>query len=322
MIVCLASAVAGPALASFELMYLPDATTGKITRWDPISKISLGTFGFPDSPSPFSGVTAGEAPGGYAYASNLSGTRVFDPNTDTLIQTSSFFNVALRSSASGGRLYWTSGTTAWSIDPTNFNYSTRATNLSGTFGAIPVSDTASWYAGFNTAGAMSFQRVDNSLTVGGVFTTVASSSLSSSSSLHGTGLRLVTGAGQHRLVQPYLNSSSFHMLLYANLDATDTNFLFTSTFALTGFSATAALSAIAAHDGFWIVGDDATVSGTTRFQRFDGGNNLVANYTTSLVNVPTSRWIGANVIAPEPGSWASLGLGLAFIGRRRRARKD
>lgn len=97
-----------------------------------------------------------------------------------------------------------------------------------------------------------------------------------------------------------------------------------ATQALTGFSLAGGSvpSLVAGHNGFYVVGRDATNPTTqTRIQEFDdiGPFVLQRNYTMGF-QTPTGVFKPGIVLAPEPGTWAAIGLGALALMRRKRTR--
>jgi hypothetical protein len=320
--VLLLAMAAASSHASFELMYLQDSLTGKITRWDPVNKVNLGSFGFPDGSFVFHTVTGGTGPSNRVYAvSGTVGTKTLDPNTGTLVGSTNAIGVVTRSAPSGAQLFAMAGSVVFRRDITSFTGPGLITGLTSNTAIAPISDNLIWSFGLDATGNFGATRLDfGSSTAGSFNSLVASSGVSSSTSAFGQSMYLTSPIGAARLATTVLSNTNQHRLIVAALNAPQTAVSGITTTALSGFSTTSALSMTAAHDGFWIVGDDATTLTTTRFMRFDSQNSLLANYTVASIDVPSSRFVAMNVLAPEPGTWCALALGAGWLGRRRKAK--
>jgi len=93
--------------------------------------------------------------------------------------------------------------------------------------------------------------------------------------------------------------------------------------ALVSATANTPIAAVSGHQGFYLVGRD-TGGTLTRIIQYDSDNvpSIQGSYTTSVFTTPTDRnWTMANVVAPEPGTMITLGVGLAALIRAKKKAK-
>ena len=307
------------ARASFDMMYLPNSST--MQRWDPVNRVALGTFSTYGGANIVSAnaattsivVTApGAAP---AYFNGSSGEFLgFQPSgtAQGLALTANGDNYWHGSGSTLTRRVVGSGAqiTSWSVTP-----SISVPNIVDKNGDLIVAGTS---AGDLVA------RTYSSLGALLSSTTVAlAASISSQSNISNPAF--VSSNSGDFLYQTYYNSSG--VLTLARTSMIGTSLGATTTSTLTGFAGPGAsyMSLMAGHGGsLWVVGSDSAGTATRFYQTFFTGSSylIMNNYTTTAVMAPTlGRWVGANVVAPEPATFLMMGAGLMGVLGRRRAKK-
>lgn len=303
--------------ASFELMILPNASSSVLTRWDPVSRVNLGTIGEQGGSSVMS---VNQMATGNIAATSSVGTVLYEPYSGTyqgsqpLPSTLCSIdpNHATLYEAFGQFVYRYNGTTGASI-------SNLSTGLN-IYGIIGVTSTRAFVYGTNASGDLVARGVDFSTSTLSAQTTIVAAASVASPNLIGMGAVSVNAtSGGFAVKFTYRNSLNLNYLNVMNYNSSMALTSFSST-AISGFG-TGALCVISGHLGYYVVGDDAASSTVTRLTRYGTDNVILGSSTTSSVDVPSYRWSGANILAPEPGPFVAMGLGLAALIVRRR-RKD
>lgn len=305
------------ARASFDMMYLPNAST--MQRWDPVNKVALGTFstyasanivaansatssivvtssgGVPVYYNGSSGELLGFQPSGTAQglALTANGNDYWHGSGSTLTR---------RTVGSGAQI------TSWSVSPTLSTPSIVDKN-----GDLIVVGTS--------GGGDLIARTYSSLGALLSSTTIASV-LSLSAQANASNAAFVSSNSGDYLFQTFYNTSG--ALTLARTSMIGSSLGTTATATLSGFAASGTnyMSVMAGHGGsVWIVGIDSSLT-ATRFMQvvYTGNTYLTMNYyTTTAVMAPiNTRWVGANVVAPEPATFLMMGAGLmGFLGHRR-----
>lgn len=313
-VLALAGAVSA-AHASFELMILPNASSSVLSRWDPVSRVNLGTIGEQGGSNVLS---TNMMSTGNVLATTAGGSNLYDPSTGAYqgsipLPTSYTSADPTRTTlfeSFAQNVYQYSGTTGAYINTLNVGFSIA--------GVIGVTGTKAFVYGTNGTGDLVGRGVDFSLMVAGAMTTYISAADMGSSSLIGMGASTFNASnGGYTLRFTYRNALSTNQILVLNYSSSLTLNSYSNT-PINGFGP-GALSVINGHAGYYVVGDDASSASITRLSRFGTNNQLLGFSTTSSVDVPTIRWSGTNILAPEPGPFVAMGLGLAaLIVRRRR----
>lgn len=306
--------------ASFDLFIAPDASGSSYVRYDPINRIALGSMtvlgangvsAVANNPVGLYTYTAGivamhNSTGerlGYPLYGNASMTYSRDGSTIAAMN-SSFLSLCTLNSS-----YLPLYTATWAI-PSGFTAR----------GVIPYLNSRWMVWGTNASGLMAYLVSDAGTTVVTSATLVAAANMSYNGL--GQGTAVFYGNNVYATI-PYRDSTNVHRLL--NLGLSLSGITSIGTQPLSGFSTAStstSLSAVAGHVGMFVVGADQTSPTLARIQEFDASPAfaLTQNYTTSAFSPPTNgSWRMSNVIAPEPGTWAALGLGLMGLRRRRRS---
>lgn len=90
-------------------------------------------------------------------------------------------------------------------------------------------------------------------------------------------------------------------------------------------TASSIFSVVRSHNGFYVIGRDAVSPSTlTRIREFDNLGSPTTHYTqlndyTLPFESPLELFKPGIVLAPEPGTWAALGLGALALMRRKRS---
>lgn len=295
--------------ASFDLMLLPD-TNGGVTRYDPVNRVRLGNFAS-GNPTAWHSVNLTNT-SGEVYLTGNANYR-FDYGTGTMIGSSAFPVGITTSNLDGSRFVETFSTTFYT-----YNSSMGAINSFAPVGPTMLSGlslaTDRLAMMVIDAGSNVIVRVRNDATTALVSTTLASTAIINNASAM---TLMSTNSNFSTIRYGFFNGGNLTVqLLTVNLNTLSTSV--TSSQTLTGYASTATVSIMRAHDGYWVVGRDSTTPSLTRITGISGVGTVYTSYTTSDVSVPTSRWVGANVVAPEPGTMAALGIGVAALLRRRR----
>lgn len=297
--------------ASFDMMLLPDTNTNRVVRFDPNNRVALGVFG---DFGPFGGVryvTAGA--GGQASLTSDTGTSIVNYNTSLVsgLQLSPYDKTSF--SPNGGRLFTGVSNFIETYSPSlSFQAQWFGPNVINTVAATSdnLALTFGWNSGsvmvrsFNTSGSFSSAVFAGSLVANG---SIGSSQAAVNGTTAMAGVSFVDTTGvryQARVVQ----------------NLTTGTFIITSNFLPIGnlFAQNANVMVMPGHGGWWLVGDDAANADITRIGYYASDFSSAYSYTTNAVNVPRVGWGRHNIVAPEPGTIAALGIGLAVLLKRRR----
>jgi hypothetical protein len=313
-VVCMLAVGTSSCLASFEMMLLPTQDSSTVTRWDPINRVNLGTFGIEGGSNTRSVSLAGQNQAiisnqffgkNYNYSTGIdSGTIYLSGDTATNTASQTRFMTAGLSSV---YLYSTAGSFLGNVSPVmnGIGGITPVTESRGlTFGVVDLTDSLGFSVtnfGNNTSGPLT------TLTSGGGF----------SASRMGTGFTSdAFGYKQVMFSHTFGNTATIYSVY---LDPTTYAFVTWGFVSATGFANDTPVNIMAAHDGFWVVGRASSSPTATRFTKFNSGGLLDGSYVTTAVQVPNYKWTGSNVIAPEPGTMLALSAGaLALCKRRKR----
>lgn len=314
---CFVLALAGAmsaAHASFELMILPNANSSVLSRWDPVSRVNLGTIGEQGGTSVMS--VNQMATGNIAATSSVSSV-LYEPYNGTYQGSIGTPSALCSIDPNHVTLYEAFGQNAYRYNGTTGSYiSNMATGLN-IYGIIGVTSTRAFVYGTNTSGDLVARGVDFSTNTLGIQTTLVNAATIPTPTLIGMGAASVNAnTGGYTIKFTYRSSANLNYLTVMNYNSSMALTSYSSS-ALNGFG-TGALCVISGHLGYYVVGDDAASSTVTRLTRFGTDNVILGSSTTSSVDVPSSRWSGANILAPEPGPFVAMGLGLAALVARRR----
>lgn len=318
---CFLVGTAGAALASFDLMYLPDASQARVHRYDPVNRAYLGSFA----------TSATRFVGAHVNSTNVvtgtsSPVAVYNGSTGEFISGSITFGTAASMLASGNFVALSGATSFRETSVPNLT-TVVSSGLSGILEARAITGTSShrYAVGRDVAGNL----VLNTYSLSGAFfhsSTVASdASLAADVTTSSLGLSTsITGQVQLWLTWR-TNTGTVRMGRYTvSGNAT----LLSDTLSLSGFSTANSNATQAVMGGHgsscFVVGPDSADPLQTRITKVlaFGTSSLIGDtYTTSAFSVPQAvAWNGANVVAPEPGTMAALGLGLVVLLKRRKKR--
>ncbi len=288
--------------ASFELLLVADNGSGnlatrKIHRYDAISGVYLGSFG--GFNSTIVSTYLNQATNSL-FVLSINGTTEWDYNTGLLKNSFAFTSTSSNGYAvrpSGDRLAFFDNTTDFLI------YNFPGASLVTGAGLIPGAAyrTGVWTSDSTIVAFESSQSRFVNVNYNGVTgqSTITSSSLAIGATSNWGQVTKV--GGSNRVVMATGAAGGF---TYYQPD--------TNTFS-GGTVGGNTLSAATAHNGFFI-GSNQGASG--RIDYYDKFNNLTRQFGSGTVLVPVSM---QTVLAPEPGEWMVMGVGLvALLGRRRR----
>ena len=306
--------VTASANASFDLMLLPSTVDSQVRRFDPVNRIGLGSFG---NLGVGSGISVNLQSANNAYVTSGNGTQVYNISTGETIGGGFVPDAITTTSLDGQTLFETWGNRIYRYDSglnLNFGSGVIASGLVSSL-SLGLNRVASF--GTDSLGNFSYIIFDtNAGTIGTWQTIIPAASFGGINTI-GTGFAALEG-GNMRLRIPYRTNTSTDV--FQTLTFINNGVLTASTqFFMTGYGA-GLKSIMPGHAGFWIVGDDISSATTTRISKYLGNGGFAGTYTTTAVDVPSTRWSGANVVAPEPGSMIALGLGIAALLKRKKMR--
>lgn len=308
---CLAALAVAPAWgSSFDLLYLPNNVNNKVTRFDPANQVNLGSFGFFNASSVR---YVGIGNNNRAYVTTGGGTTIMNAATGAVVGGRTFPADKISVSPSGNRVIEGFASTIIRYD-SNLADAGQVGQPMTLNSVLSLTDTISIGFGVNGSGnlraqvfnGLSLASTTDTLTTGISGTLIGSSQVSVSGSIARWGLSYMSGSTR-RLIRGSTN--------------TTTGTTFFADFNMPGgleYSPTAALLTVPAHQGYWVIGDDASSATLTRMSYFAEDGQRLFSYTTSAIDVPTVGWGGHIVLAPEPGTMAALGAGVLALLRRKR----
>lgn len=304
--------VVGYAHASFDLGLLPDASGG-IRRVDLQTGAMFGKFGGITQYSTALGTFGSKRAWGFQKDYNKA--YLFDYSTG---------EVQLETLSNGGgvprSLSMDSSTIVESNNPylyrfgySNLSYINGFSGYNNGYRFAELSSTQSlyWALGGSTATVQMINPTTGA-TVG------TATSLTGMAAVGDLEIIPWSSAGANYVVGVGRDNSNNVKLYYGSVNSSNATLNMSTT--LTGFSSTDLPTIVKAHNGFYVIGRDATnPTTTTRVQEFD---NIITyslrNEYTLAYQSPTGYFDGSTILAPEPGSWAALGLGAMALLRRRR----
>ena len=293
------------AFASFELAILTDANTG-FHRFDAETGIYLGVFGAGRS----NGVLATWANQSTSrfYAMSWSGIQAFDYSTGDYL---GYMNYA----ASTG--YATNDTNGDFISVQGSNIVTRyaLTGADSTY-TLPTGTAARWISR-NTDGKWYVGDSAN----GGRILRSTTTTLASSWSVVATGLAAaISPTAQNAVAAPTPGAPNFEHMIITHDTTSSRYFAFNSSYnfwveGTFGLSTTTRNGIARGHFGQYHLG--LISAGISQVRNFNDAGFSATTWTTDRVPNPTALTV---VLAPEPGTIAAFGLGLAALWRKRKSR--
>lgn len=306
------------------MMYIPDTAGSVVHRYDPVSRVYLGSF------NAQSRLVTGNSATNTVGLSVAGGLPAFyDGYTgDFLGSTTTAGAQGLLMRSSGTELLTTSGAvmrrysavTGSELQSTAFagtmlNGLSFAEIGSGRIAVLGVSATGIVIQTYSST----FGYISESLVVAtaGVSTAAALSSMA-----------FVSLGGVSHLVFSYRDASNSVNLARVTMSGGITPSGAATVTTLTGYSTTSAFtttSVMAGHNGsFFVTGLSTTGTSSRIKQMYTAGGLLTTtqDYVTSAFVAPSAGyWMGSNVVAPEPCSMLALAGGLAAMLRKRRRRQ-
>lgn len=302
------------AQASFELMYIPSVNDDKIYRFDPANQVSLGSI---NSLSPTSVLYRGGQFGAVTGAGGNHRYDMYSGINQTFLNSSNFSSIG----EDGTTLFGMSGTNAFS------------SNLlgSGTVGSTALSTTFNMFSGVrlsngNMVGLASDGTSIRPLMFSSVGAVISSLSVHNGITLAqgSNSILTTTNSGQVVFHSIYRDTTGTLRMFHVGLNSAQNAFTssaVTSINSLT-YNSTSVASLAVAHNGYYVVGSDAssvTSTRITQFNNFGIVGTTIAAYTAPIDSRTTGTIFSVGmVIAPEPASFAVLGLGLVPFFKRRK----
>ena len=303
--------------ASFDLMLLPDQSSGRIVRFDPINQIQLGSVNVQTLAR---SVVANNSSAPFAYSSGNTGGIKFNYSTGERITSASFPNGALSLNHDGSRVYETIGADTVYRYNANLGFLGNFSSLSmvNTMAVQQYTNDRVVLIGLNSAGDLIAANHDTiaHAQVGSTVMLVSAANLLAGSTVQG--MELTTF---NRGVLTYRASDNSTRLMYVAMDAFGgvTGPLSSTTVAGYATATTASTMVLRGHAGFFVVGTNAAGTGTYITEYAIPFSSATGVYTLNGVTMPTTgRWRATNIVAPEPGTMVALGAGLVVLLRRRR----
>jgi len=295
--------------ASFDVLLVADNgsntfQTRSIKRFDPVTGAYLGQFG--SSTSDFKSMVVVPTRKQLYVSTTGNGVLVYDYNTGDLVN--QFSNISpltsMRMNAAGTGLIITVGTnTIYSadLDMTSFPFLVTRTG-SSFYDAVQVSNggLAAYDGAANLIRTYTSANVDSGSTVSIASTATVRSLTGTGYGSTGFGYIMNYTTGQTYYSSMSLNSSGGFSFLGSSTSAVSTNWL----------------AAAPAHVGGYALGQTST-AGIDEVVRFAPSGAIAGYWTTSALVNPVAM---TTYLAPEPGTWAALGLGALAVLRRRRTR--
>lgn len=303
---CVASAAI--ANASYELLLVADngnaSVTPRVHRFDPVSRAYLGSFGEGILSAP-KGVEI--SPDGTAWVADVGDrVRLFNAYTGVYL---GVINYGILSQAYGrlvGDSYWATRSTGLNrIHATTYAVSNPPATSGGTLFIAPINSNE-FIAGTGFSQISRFNGTTGAL--------ISSQGISTS---------FINAFADAVLVPGALGSTTFSLVVGRTFDVTNDLTIVNMNASLTVTSSTTrnvsslnnVFGLAKAHRGFYAAGTlatDATKGGVTFFDE-----ELLERYTFGSNVIISPRGMAA-VIAPEPATFAALGLGVLALMRRRR----
>lgn len=316
-ILTILSTITLPALASYDLMLLPGRSFGNsVLRYDPISQKTLGEVGPKVEPRH----VTGHLGGGFAIATTLD-NRAFRFNYSTGERIDSFgigSHDSIDVTGDGKHLLYSGGSKLTSNDLETHAEISYDLGKATTIRTVTSMGSNEFYAiGTDASLNLHFNRyrVGNTkpLATASVSASLVSDAL----------IGQVDYLPKERTVAfVYRQSIGLQLrVMRVVLDSNGDPFGTASATINDGFDFTTAPALLGGHDGFFLAGWEAGLSGSdVRIAEYDGVPNFGFIDATTIKRDTFDRFSAVNLVAPEPGTMLALGAGLAAIVARRRRR--
>ncbi|MBL8049427.1 MAG: PEP-CTERM sorting domain-containing protein [Chthonomonas sp.] len=317
---CLVVAALAPvASASFDMMIWWNVNTNRMQRYDPINRLSLGSFG------PSTSLDNVTHSGNLAYTSAF-GSKWFAYDYSTGQQVASTvdgrnINTNLVVDSTGRLTYGVSSSVLY-LDSINDPTATTLATISGATvkNIVDVGNGYLMVQSRTSTGTISLATVNKTT---GVVSTLGTTYTTGDVSFGQMVLHRDTdGSNYVTMARRITSGGVFLETFFVGSAGTITH---QSTFVLPDwFSATtdSRVNLVSAHNGFWAVGRDFSTPATTRLIKFDSDSlpSMEDSFLApEIVTFGAGDWTMTCVVAPEPGSLGVLALGgFALLRRRRR----
>lgn len=297
--------------ASYELVLVPDqgsaSVSARVHRFDGITGAYLGSFGAGRLSTP-NGIAV-DADRGIAYVVDASvGLTRWNYSTGEymgIATTSTAFGYPDVSIASDGNVYGLLGASVYRFDPaTNAVTSVSVSGASTLASMAILSPTEAIAADYNLNKYFRFNP-----RTGAILSTVTGTILADNSYSQGAFFR--SSSGSPYAVRAAYNSATGDMYV----DSFNSTYTTVTTLNLSSTNVKSASGVAAAHYGFYATGQlkSNTAVGTVSYFNENrregltfGSGQIIKPYGLACVN------------APEPSTWAALGLGALVLMRRRK----
>ncbi len=313
---------AGAAWGSFDLMLLPGADA-RTYRYDPINNVMLGSFANLGNANLIAADTRGLS---YASASNSSAIQVqhYSTGLQAGLMTG---NTARAIELAGDKIYQLSTFGSMRrMDLSGANGANFTINTASTWSSLSIFGSTLIALGHNTtSNQLTMQTMDlATLSLGSYIT--YSVTIQSGTTLGKAAAARNELADSQMMAFTYVSSSGALSVGRVNLNlAGQVNPINMTTTTLSGFSIAESMpSFVAAHNGFWLYGQDSVTATNANVRRFDiSTNGLFSGISTTFAAPggsfnPNTYMHPANIVAPEPAAFLPLGLGVLLMRRRRR----
>lgn len=303
--------------ASFDVWLIPDGQNGVVQRYDPIHRVSLGSF------SAMSNVraVAGHTNMSTVYATDGNITVAYNASTGE--RGGNFGNLPgtglLLDNAKSALFYAGSGMGRLDI-PTR-----TGIFQSPSFTAVTVLQTAGnvfAYIGLDSSNNMVVQHFDRNFnSIGSLSILFAASNLNVNAAIGQAALGVTSNGVPSAYIgfrSPTNNISILRFTVSGSGIVTGSGHITSS-----GSFSTVVGSPVnifRGHNGMFAIGRDATTTTSTRIIELADNVTMtqLSSYVTTTVTVPSVAWSGASIVAPEPATLAALAGSLLAMNRKRK----
>ncbi len=303
--------------ASFDVWLIPDGQNGVVQRYDPIHRVSLGSF------SAMSNVraVAGHTNMSTVYASDGNLTVAYNASTGE--RGGNFGNLPgtglLLDNAKSVLFYAGSGMGRLDI-------ATRTGIFqSPSFTPVTVLQTAGnvfAFMGLDTSNNLVVQHFDRNFGAIGTLSILLLASGINANAGVGQAAFGVTSTGLPSAYVGFRSPSNNISIVRFNINGSG---LVTSSGNVTSsgsFSTVVGspVNILRGHNGMFAIGRDATTTTSTRIIELADNASMTQlnSYVTTTVTVPSVAWSGASIVAPEPATLAVLAGSLFAMNRKRK----